>query len=251
MKVSRSRKRIVTREGLTFDLDLGEMIDLGLYLQEYERDIAAAIEHLCQPGWTALDVGANVGAHTLRLARCVGPQGRVCAFEPMDFAFRKLVRNVSLNPLLRVETYQVALSDREEHGVLLAARSSWRSDGARRETVSKVDRQRLDDWRGAARIRRVDMIKVDVDGAEFAVLKGGSETVGQDHPVILLEVGAWHFREVAANPLALLRDFGYRFWDTRTGELYADLEAIRSRLPERDDAMSVSLNVLCSVRGAR
>jgi len=52
---------------------------------------------LVQPGWSILDIGANMGAHTIALARLVGPTGKVLSFEPQRIIFQALCANVALN----------------------------------------------------------------------------------------------------------------------------------------------------------
>ncbi len=63
-----------------------------------ERQTVRACQRLVKAGDVVLDSGANIGAHILHLARLVGPQGRAVAFEPSDFAFRKLTTILTLNP---------------------------------------------------------------------------------------------------------------------------------------------------------
>ena len=84
-------RAIVARDGITYDLDLAQGIDFAIFLGNiYERQTKAALRKLVSPGSLVLDIGANIGAHTLHLAKLAGPTGRVMAFEPTDFAFRKL-----------------------------------------------------------------------------------------------------------------------------------------------------------------
>src|SRR5687767_10401878 len=81
----------VVRSGLRWNLDLREGIDLSIYLVvKFERDTVRAYQRLLKPGDTVIDIGANIGAHTLQLARCVSPGGRVVAIEPTEYAFGKL-----------------------------------------------------------------------------------------------------------------------------------------------------------------
>src|SRR5215203_3293686 len=95
----RTDQQIVVRDCITYDLDLTQGIDFAIYLGGmFERNTAIALGKLTKPASLVLDIGANIGAHTLRLAKLVGPEGRVMAFEPTDFAFRKLRRNLELNP---------------------------------------------------------------------------------------------------------------------------------------------------------
>ena len=93
------RNRIVeaTIDGIKYKLDLGESIDVAIYLNRYELDVSDAIKELCRPEFIVFDIGANIGAHTLRFADIVGSTGKVYAFEPTDYAYSKLVANVVLN----------------------------------------------------------------------------------------------------------------------------------------------------------
>jgi tRNA G37 N-methylase Trm5 len=99
--LGQSDRTVVARDGITYDLDLAQGIDFAIFLGNiYERQTKSALRKLVSPGSLVLDIGANIGAHTLHLAQLVGPGGRVMAFEPTDFAFRKLGRNLELNPSL-------------------------------------------------------------------------------------------------------------------------------------------------------
>ena len=247
LSLVRGRRTVATVEGLTYDFDLSEMIDVGVYLQEYERDIVRAIEHVCRPGWVVLDIGANSGAHTLRLAKLIGPTGKVFAFEPTDYAYRKLVRNISLNSFQNIQAVQVALGETNADRGTISARSSWPSDGRRVLETSVVDFRRFDDWCPERAVDRVNLIKLDVDGNEFAILAGAQGVLRRSRPVILMEVGAWHFRVPARNPLMMLHELGYRFWDTKSLREYESPDAIGRRLPPVDDEMTVSLNVMAAV----
>jgi FkbM family methyltransferase len=242
LRLVRDRKVVRTVEGMTFELDLGEMIDACLFLGQFERDIVSLIERLTPAGGTVIDIGANVGAHTLRFAKHVGPAGRILAIEPTDYAYRKLARNLSLNAFPQVTALQVALAEQAAPRQTISFRSSWRSDGRQQTGTSVVDFVTLDDCCAAHGITRVDLIKLDVDGHEFGVLAGGAQTLARSRPALLMETGHWHFAAAERNPLALLSRLGYRFWDTKTLEPFADLGAVERRLPAHD--REISINVL-------
>jgi FkbM family methyltransferase len=244
----RKKTMVVAIDGMTFQLDLGEVIDASLLLGRYEPDVASIIESFCKPGWTVFDVGANIGAHTLRFAKIIGPSGEVYAFEPTDYAYRKLLKNLSLSGLSSAKAFQLALSDRNLSGQAVNFRSSWRSDGRDVHTTSVVDFVRLDDWCEENAIGRVDCVKLNIDGNEGAVLKGAGRILRKCLPVVIIEVGAWQFRRTEDNPLLLLREMGYRFWDTKTLLEYSDLESIRAVLPLEDDEMAYSINVMAWTR---
>lgn len=118
---------LLRRDGIAWCLDLKEGIDFGLFLGVYERSTTMAIRRLVRSGDTVLDVGANIGAHTLELARQVGSTGKVFAFEPTFFAHSKLVQNIALNPrltgIIKVEQLILAASDYSTSEPLIY--SSW------------------------------------------------------------------------------------------------------------------------------
>jgi len=246
LRLVRGRRVIRTVEGMTFDLDLGEIIDVTVFLQRYERDVVALIERLTPPAATVLDIGANIGAHTLRFSKIAGPGGRVFAFEPMDYAHAKLVRNVTLNGATNIQVFKLALSDRNALSQQVNYRSSWASSGERRHESAVVHLKRLDDWCAQHGVADVHVIKLDVDGHELQVVKGGLSTIERCRPIMFVEAGAWHFSSPEHNPLHLLAGRGYRFWETNT-QTEIDLKGIRARLPEHDDDMAFSINLVASV----
>lgn len=248
LRLARNRNTVATVEGMTFALDLGEMIDVCVYLQQFERDVVNAIERYCSPGWIVFDIGANIGAHCLRFAKTTGPQGKVYAFEPTDFAYRKLQKNVSLNPFKHVYPFQIALADQNLKRQTINFQSSWRTDGNSVETRGLVDLVRLDDWCLENKVERVDLIKLDVDGNEFPVLSGGRELLLSARPLIFMEVGAWHFENPSRNPLQMLREMDYRFWDIKSLAEFHDLDAIRSFLSAKAREKAESINLIAGTK---
>lgn len=242
----RRRQVLATVDGMTFLFDLGETIDLAFYLQQFEPEVVAAIDHHCRKGMVVFDIGANIGAHTLRFARNVGAEGCVYAFEPTDFAFKKLQKNLSLNAFPHAKAVHVALSDRNLPDQQIDFRASWRTDGARADGTSRVDFCRLDDWCGQNGVDRVDLIKIDVDGNEFPILTGGRDVLERNRPLLLMEVVGPHFENPEANPFKFLWDLGYEFRDLVSGKQYRSLEEMQAPLPSGDFGMTVSYNVIAS-----
>lgn len=240
-KVSRARI-----DGVVYELDLGEMIDLSIYLRSYEPDVTRALHRFCLPGMTVLDVGANVGAHTLVLGKIVGPTGRVIAFEPTDYAFRKLLRNLSLNDMPWISPVKVALGDRNSAHQRVDFRSSWRTDHSRADTVSIVDYMRLDDWCAQNLVGGIGLVKMDVDGNEYPILAGGRSVLGDCRPVILLEAVGPHFEDEASNPFRFLEKLGYSLHDGQSGYEFKNLQEMRRLLPSNDWAMTKSINVIAA-----
>jgi FkbM family methyltransferase len=243
----RDKKTIKEIDGVTFDLDLGEMIDACIYVNRFEKEVTCFIDIAAKPGMVVLDIGANIGAHCLRFARIVGEGGKVYAFEPTEYAYAKLQRNIALNKFSNIEPYRVALSNQNLLRQKIDYRSSWKTDGTQAQGVSVVDFIRLDDWAKGVPLVSVDIIKIDVDGNEFSVLYGGRELLSRFKPIVIAEVGAWHFADIETNPWAILYEMGYRFWDLQSMCEYLTLEQLKERLPQKDPNMGFSINVVAKL----
>jgi FkbM family methyltransferase len=220
----------VRREGVLWSLDLGEGIDFAIYLLGvFERATWKSLRQLIKPGDTVLDIGANIGAHTLHLARAVGPTGRVFAFEATNYAFEKLTKNLSLNPELqnRVVAAQVLLVDdvgREKQSQIY---SSWPLEGdaevhpkhrGKLQSTSDAYLDTLDNLIARYSISRVDVIKIDVDGHEYPVLKGGKILLKTQSPTLVMEISPYVHSEENnsfADLIDLLKECRYSLRDTK------------------------------------
>ncbi len=226
-------------------LDLDEGIDFAIYLLGgFERQTQRHYARLVKPGDIALDIGANIGAHSLPLARLVGPQGQVYAFEPTDFAYRKLISNMTLNPDLAacVTAAQIMLAAHADDCLDAALDASWpvaaTADshalyGGRAMSTEGAAAQTLDDYLAARNVERVDFIKLDVDGNELRVLQGGRETLRRFRPVLVTELAPDTFTEQGFEEfIALLREAGYRLLrKPGGGALPLDATALAARIP--------------------
>jgi FkbM family methyltransferase len=219
-------------DGLNYRLDLSQGIDFAIYLLgRFEPSTADAISRVVKPGQVALDIGANIGAHTLRIARQVGEAGRVFAFEPTDFAFDKLTTNLALNPSLkdRVTAIQCFLGASASADTPPAIYSSWPLTNVgdlhkvhlgASTTTSKATTKRLDDIIAEHDIARVDVVKMDVDGFECEVLDGAKTMMERDRPTYILELSPYVLEERGSSFEALLERFlslNYQFF-TLKGE---------------------------------
>lgn len=186
-------KIVATVDGITYELDLRELIDSTVYYEgAWEPDTVAALRRLIKPGQTVLDIGANMGCHTLRMAQLVSETGQVVAFEPMSTAYSKLTRNIQLNRFSNIVAEKTGLSSSNGEAEIAFA-TSWRLDlksgDVRAERVSFIT---LDSYvtTHPGLFSRLDCIKLDVDGFEEAVLRGAQDTLLRYRPVILMEIGS-------------------------------------------------------------
>lgn len=155
----------------------------------YEPAKHVLIRRHLRPGMTFVDVGANKGDFTLLAARLAGNSGTVISIEPEPENHSILQRSIELNDYANIRVLHVALSDRDGVANLLIGSTSGSHtlspefNGLR--TVS-VPTKTLDGVVAEERLGTVDMIKIDVQGLELAVLRGASQTIGANHRIVLL-----------------------------------------------------------------
>ena len=186
------------RDGLHWALDLRDDAHRLLFLGLYETELRARVLERLSPGGTFVDIGANVGFWSIPAALRAGPEGRVVAFEPNPWAVARLRRNAALNAersLAPIDVRHVAVGEEEAE---LELYSYDLEGGASQATLQRgaVDVERpervvvsvvtLDE----AVDGRVDVLKIDVEGHEAAVLAGASRILTEDPP----EPSSWRFR---------------------------------------------------------
>jgi len=172
-----------------------------------------------------LDIGANVGYYTLIAAKLVGPEGRVVAIEPAPDNYARLCRNVELNYSSNVVTVPCAISDAERN-LRLSRRVTDNSGaytllpvGQTRESP-RVRVRTLDSVLDELAVRRVDFVKIDVEGFEFKALSRSRIFTYQ--PVIVTEIYdplLMHAESSAEQYVQLLEGRGYSVARIPRGDL--------------------------------
>jgi FkbM family methyltransferase len=250
----------VRRGGIQWCLDLSEGIDFSIYLLgAFERSTHAALQRLVRPGDTVFDVGANIGAHTLGIARSVGPTGSVYAFEPTDVAFERLKRNLNLNPELKLRTraHEILLAEEAAAPLEPEIYASWPlktedpvhpKHRGRLATALHASVDTLDRFVQREAIDRLDLIKIDVDGHEYPVLKGAFKTLGRFRPVLVMEMSPYVHDEQKHGfgaLVGLLRDAGYSLQDASTWKpLPLRADQLKALIPD-----GASINVIARPGG--
>ena len=175
---------------LSVQLDTTYPIERQMLSGEYDPETAHVMRTFVEPGDVCIDVGANVGAHVLLLAKLVAPTGHVYAFEPGPPIFERLKINLALNPGLSglVTPERLGISDTK--GKLF-----WNEDMGNRGNAHlrstagiEVPVTTLDEY--FARHRppgRISFMKVDVEGMEYEVLNGAVGLLARDHPILYFE----------------------------------------------------------------
>lgn len=219
----------VRRSKIKWDLDLREGIDFSIWLLgSFEPETVRSYKKIVKAGDVVLDIGANIGAHTLPLAQAVGDHGKVIAFEPTDYAYAKLTQNCLLNPGLaeRIHCLQVMLVDSEIAGKSTPGLySSWplkeetgqhEQHQGRLMTTVGAEARTLDSVILSLELDRVDFIKLDIDGFECGMMRGASEVLSKWKPTIVMELSPYVLEEQGSSLdelIELLRKHSYALYD--------------------------------------
>lgn len=189
------------------------------YAGEHDRKITWICQKLIRRGDTVLDIGANLGMVTVHMASLVGSGGTVHAFEPNPRLVGLLRRALDRNSLPQVKLHEFGLGPAESTLELRIPRSDT-GEGSfvwKRETEDclsvQVRVRTLDDVAREQDIRRVSMIKIDVEGFEASVLRGALQFLEQARPsTILFELMEPISGRVSDAPVfRILLDCGYTF----------------------------------------
>jgi len=239
---------IVKRGGIWWDLDLTEGIDFSIYLLGgFEPKTLKLYKKIVKKGDCILDIGANIGSHTLPLALNTGKSGKVFAIEPTEYAVTKLRKNINLNKDLssNISVFQIMLVADENEHLESGIYSSWplfhdgkgihpEHKGQLMETKGAVA-MTLDQMVRQMHINTIDFIKLDVDGHEYSVLMGGKETLKTHTPIILMEFAPYLYNPKTGQFEAMLNlfsQFNYIMSDADTGtKLPMDPVYIRKIIP--------------------
>jgi FkbM family methyltransferase len=139
-------------------------------------------------GGVAIDVGANLGEWAVPLARAVGPHGKVFCCEPNPTIAAALARTLKINNLGHAEVWPIAISDRNDQGYLaIDPADTGRSHLA--DSGVAVPLRSLDSIAAEVGLDRVDLVKIDVEGHEAAVLAGGGKMLQRFRPALIFESG--------------------------------------------------------------
>lgn len=189
----------------------------------YEPERRAAIEYFLKPGQTFIDVGCNKGDFALLGARLVGESGNVVAFEPEPENCKWIAKSLKKSDYAQLKLEQAALSDENgEAQLYLGKRSGWHSlvggQKDRQEGTITVKTMRLDDyWREEMNSRPVHLLKIDVEGADLAVLRGAPEFLRANPQLTVLMDVHPELGVDCAQVFRSLRDAGFAIYEEQPG----------------------------------
>jgi FkbM family methyltransferase len=173
----------------------------------YERAVQDTFEAVLQPGDVVWDVGAHIGFFSLLASRLVGPNGRVHAFEPIAANRGRLLTSLELNSATNVTVHDCALSDTPGERTLSTrgASATWTLVQHGESHGTAIRCKTLDEF--AASGPPPTLVKIDAEGAEVDVLRGGFQLTAKQHPKLLVE---FHDEQLLASARELLPGYVFR-----------------------------------------
>ena len=219
------KKRVIKRNTISYEIDLNEGIDLGIFLNiKNERKIFNIKKILNEKSeMIFVDIGSNVGSVALPLAHQF-KSSKIYAVEPTFYAYKKLLKNVKLNPNLknRIIPLNYFVSNKAKPST---DHSSWNFNKAEKKhhihlgSLKKINNKKiisLDNLFKKAK-HKIDFIKLDVDGFEYEVLKSGEKIIKRNKPVIHIEFAPYLHKEYGYSSNKLIdlikSKFDYDFYN--------------------------------------
>lgn len=208
-------RKKVNYKGFQLELQLDDWIQENIYLLgDYESAELNTLKQFLNTDSVFLDIGANFGLFTLNAANSISESGKIISFEPFPKNFEALLRNVNSNNLNQVQlvksavgnentTIELYLDEKENN---LGSVSALPIENA---IIEKVQSISIDSFLKDSSIKKIDFVKIDVEGFEYNVLLGMKETLKIHKPTLLIEIFNDENSENENNINSLLIDLGY------------------------------------------
>ena len=170
----------------------------------YEKDYVKAFTNSLQSGFVVFDIGAHTGYFTLNASRIVGNDGQVFAFEPLPRNISLLKKHLQLNNCKNVRLLEVAVSSKSGQKGFIS-RNSFMGHLSNKGEL-KVEVVALDELMLQKNFPHPNVIKIDVEGHDYLVLKGAAKLIRESRPTLFISTHGKNNRE---RVLQLLEDWQY------------------------------------------
>lgn len=231
--------------GINFLLDLSETNGHSNYysLDDGYKILFSSINE----GMNVIDIGANIGAITLQIAKKISKNGRVFSFEPSPYNFKQANRNISLNNFSNIKLVNQGLGNRRETAFLYNVNPNNRgmlrllqeNDETKPYEKEEVIIDTLDNSMEKFSIPKPDFIKIDVEGFEYKVLQGAHGTLNKYKPILFIELVDNNLLEQKSNPKELiqyLKRLNYKIVNAQSNE----------EVDENYDFTNCHFDILCT-----
>lgn len=250
--IFKKKRRIVKRKEIFWNLDLFEAIDLHVFIfGNFEPEIKNTAKKLNMDHHKViLDIGANFGVQSLQFAKEFN-KSKIYSVEPTDYAFSKMLINFELNKKKFENLFPCQLFiGIEDQKLPNSIYSSWNLEfeekkhkkhlGSER-TTNMASLMTLDNFIISKNIKKIDFIKLDVDGYEYYVIKSGFQFLKKNKPPIFMELAPYLYKEYGysvENLIDLILSLDYKFYNINNVE---DIENIYKKIDSIPDGSSENI----------
>lgn len=227
VKITRISKIKYTYKGARFNLNLSKDVDSRLFYYGFEEDITDQFVKTLKKGDIVFDIGANIGIYSVLAGKIVGERGLVYSFEPANNAYEILNSNIDLNLLRNIKAYKLGVSESSGQVTFNKCEDdAYNSIGNKpmkeiKEVVT-IQTTSIDEFVKNNNIKRIDVIKVDTEGAEYLIFKGGMQTLKAFKPKLFFEYNPYAingFDNDRKELIDLVLSLGYSIYEIRFGKL--------------------------------
>lgn len=234
IEIRKNEILVVTDDGVRMIWDPSEVRSVPSVLVNYEKheeDIAKHLLKASEGKDVVFDIGANYGFYAMHFAQRINTSGVIHAFEPIRSTFDILLKNLEHNRHLasRVVPHCLGLGASEHTAVFYYPEYSGSGAASQRElhpheknNIVEARINTLDRMYKCANLRKLDLLKIDVEGAELFVLQGGIETINHHKPIIFAEMLRKWAKPFGYHPnevIQLLKQIGYECWTFFDGQI--------------------------------
>ena len=183
----------------------------ALALGSFEKTEVELFRQILKESMNVVDIGAHIGYYTLIAGRRVGPSGKVFSYEPEKLNFSFLKRNIDLNKLNNVQIHNHGIADISDKRTLYLdnhnrGHNSLANDKKKRSTV-EISLETLDNALDKYGSPKIDIIKMDIEGAEVLALAGMKKTIARNPKIIIFtEFYPKAIERLGHSPMAFLKE---------------------------------------------
>lgn len=213
------KKEVIYRDSIRLTINLEDWIQQQIYfLGDYEKNEIDYLYSNLKKGNVFIDIGGNIGLFSLNASKIVGNEGKVIAFEAFTPNYNQFKNHISSNHFQNITLEHLAIADEKSFIEILyndtynnvGMASSFLQEYTAKERVESIS---LDEYVKQKNISKIDLIKIDIEGGEYAALKGMNEILTHYQPNILIEINNIALKSSNRSEeelVSLLTEKGYR-----------------------------------------
>lgn len=220
--------RIIERNGIKLKIFLCDYLGHLLYFQyrNQELDSYKSLFKLVQTNSVCLDIGSNVGYVGIMMAK-IASEGLVVGFEPDPTNFKRLRENIGYNNLSNIRVHNFGLGEQSaQKNMFVNLINRGGNCIIEEQSGVEIAIMKLDDFMIREALPRVDLVKIDVEGYELKVLRGGMQMLTTYFPVLFIEINDDNLQRYGDSPSELvqfLKNMGYTsFFNSLTQEIITE-----------------------------